>query len=81
MTFACGSYIFPSDAVVACFFDVLLALWLGCLCAHSLPLRSIVCSKYDPNMYDKQGQRTSNLLNEFRNSHARLFTPLILDGF
>jgi hypothetical protein len=27
---------FPSDAVVAWFFVVLLALWLSCLCAHSL---------------------------------------------
>jgi hypothetical protein len=48
---------FPSDAVVTWFFAVLLTLWLSCLCVHSLPLRSIVCSKYDPNMFKKQGQR------------------------
>ena len=40
---------------------VLLTLRLSCLCAHSLPLRSIVYSKYDPNRLAAQATLATNL--------------------
>jgi hypothetical protein len=48
---------FSLGSAVAWFFDVLLTLGLSCLCAHSLPLRSIVSSKYDPDMPREQDWR------------------------
>jgi hypothetical protein len=40
---------------------VLLTVRLGCLCAHSLPPGSIVCSKYDPNRLAAQATLATNL--------------------
>ena len=70
-----------SDAVVVTgFYDVLLTLRLSCLCAYSLPLRSIVCSKYDPNRLAAQATSATNSGTAMRASGATLLGAYAVVG-